>query len=102
MALALAGTAQVHSSSPAAAAAPLGLECDRTSVLEQLPLPEPLALTGTKVTPGEFLACLQPLQHHQTSLWVLQELQRQQQTWLNSRTPQLYFPVFITASLLHQ
>lgn len=110
MALALAGTAQVHSSSPAAAAAPLGLECDRTSVLEcdrtsvleQLPLPEPLALTGTKVTPGEFPACLQPLQHHQTSLWVLQELQRQQQTWLNSRTPQLYFPVFITANLLHQ
>lgn len=71
--------------------------------LQQLPLPEPLALTGTKVMPGVFPACLQPLQHHQTSLWVLQEVQRQQQTWLSSRTPlQLYFPVFITASLLHQ
>lgn len=73
-----------HSRSPAAAPAPLGLECDRTLSLQQLPLPEPLALTGTKVMPGAFPASLQPPQHHQTTLCVLQEVQRQQQTWLNS------------------
>lgn len=71
------------------------LACNGTGhlSLEQLPLPEPLLLTGMKVMPGAFPARLQPLQHHQTSLWVLQEVQRQQQTWLNLRTPQLYlFP----------
>lgn len=74
------GRPRGHSSSPAAAPAPLGLDCDRTLSLELLPLPEPQALTGTKAMPGAFPACLQPPQHHQTTPWVLQEVQRQQQT----------------------
>lgn len=89
------GRHRAHSSSPA----PPGLEWDRTPVPGALPGPP--ALTGTKVMPGAFPACLQPLQHHQTTLWVLQEVQRQQQTCLNWRTPHLHFPVFIAASLLH-